>query len=136
MHEHRNIFGPSVCVISRKVQAQGEGKKRCVVCTEKILSLRYAESVCRCCEKCIAKIHTGDFSCAVVSRVGRPGAVESHPGQTLTEDRPCYGMWETGNILKVSQSNVKKHLRELDYVNLFDVWVPRKSSWVVGVPSD
>ena len=87
------------------------------------------------CEKWVAKIHVGDFSCAVAPWVGRPGAVESHPGQMLTEDRPCYGTRETGNILKVSQSNVKKHLQQLDYVNLFDVWVPQKSSMVVGVPS-
>ena len=65
-------------------------------------------------------------------RVGRPGAVESHPGQMLTEDGPRYGTWETGNILKVSQSSVEKHLQQLDYVNLFDVWLPRKSSWVLG----
>ena len=65
--------------------------------------------------------------------VGRPGAVESHPGQPLTEDRRC-GTWETGNILKVSQSNVKKHLQQLRYVNIFDIWVPQKSSMVVGVP--
>ena len=87
------------------------------------------------CEKWVAKIHAGDFSCAVAPQVGRQGAVESHPGQTLTEDRPCYGTRETGNILKVSQSSVKKHLQQLRYVNLFDVWVPRKSSWVVGIPS-
>ena len=66
--------------------------------------------------------------------VGRAGAVESHPGQTLTEDGPCYGTQETGNILKVSQSSIEKHLQQLDYVNLFDVWVPQKSSGVVGVP--
>ena len=89
-------------------------------------------SVCRCCEKCVAKIHAGDFSCAVAPRVGRPGAVESHLWQTLTEDRPRYGTQETGNILNVSQSSVKKHLQQLDYVNLFDVWVPQKSSGVVG----
>ena len=64
----------------------------------------------------------------VTARVGRPGAVESHPGQTLTEDRPRCGTRETGNILKVSQSSVKKHLQQLDYV-------PQKSSWVVGVRS-
>ena len=81
------------------------------------------------------QIHAGDFSCAVAPRVGRPGAVESRPGQMLTEDRPCYGTQETGNILKVSESSVKKHLQQLDYVNLFDVWVPQMSSWVVGVPS-
>ena len=71
----------------------------------------------------------------VTARVGRPGAVESHPGQMLTEDGPRYGTWETGNILKVSQSSVEKHLQQLDYVNLFDVWVPQMSSWVMGVPS-
>ena len=87
------------------------------------------------CEKWVAKIHAGDFSCAVSPWVGRPGAVESHRWQTLTEDGPCYGMQETGNVLKVSQSNVKKHLQQLDYVNLFDIWVPQKSSMVVGVPS-
>ena len=87
------------------------------------------------CEKWVAKIHAGDFSCAVAPQVGRQGAVESHPGQTLTEDRPPYGPWETGNILKVSESSVQKHLQQLDYVNLFDVWVPQKSSWVVGIPS-
>ena len=87
------------------------------------------------CEKWVAKIHAGDFSCAVAPWVGRPGAVESHLWQTLTEDRPRYGTQETGNILKVSQSSVKKHLEQLDYVNLFDVWVPQMSSWVVGVPS-
>ena len=67
--------------------------------------------------------------------VGRPGAVESHPGQTLTEDRPRCGTRETGNILKVSQSSVEKHLQQLDYINLFDIWVPQQSSMVVGVPS-
>ena len=87
------------------------------------------------CEKWVAKNHAGDFSCAVASRVGRPGAVESHPGQTLTEDRPCYGTRETGNILKVSQYSVEKHLQQLHYVNLFDIWVPQQSSMVVGVPS-
>ena len=87
------------------------------------------------CEKWVAKIHVGDFSCAVASWVGRPGAVESHPGQTLTEYGPCYGTQETGNILKLSQSSVKKDLQQLDYVNIFDVWVPWKSSWVVGIPS-
>ena len=40
----------------------------------------------------------------VTARVGSPGAVESHPGQMLTEDGPRYGTQETGNILKVSQS--------------------------------
>ena len=59
------------------------------------------------CEKWVAKIHAGDFSCAVAPWVGRPGAVESHPGQTLTEDGPRYGTRETGNILKVSQSMSK-----------------------------
>ena len=87
------------------------------------------------CEKWVAKIHVGDFSYPVAPRVGRPGAVESHPWQTLTEDGPRYGTQETGNILKVSESSVKKHLQQLDYVNLFDVWVPQMSSWVVGVPS-
>ena len=87
------------------------------------------------CEKWVAKNHAGDFSCAVAPRVCRPRAVESHPGQTLTEDGPRYGTQETGNILKVSQSSVKKHLQQLDYVNLFDVWVPQMSSWMVGVPS-
>ena len=87
------------------------------------------------CEKWVAKIHMGDFSCTVAPRVGRPGAVESHPWQTLTEDRPGCGTGETGNILKVSQSSVKKHLQQLDYVNVFDVWFPQKSSWVVGIPS-
>ena len=66
------------------------------------------------CEKWVAKIHVGDFSCAVAPRVGRPGTVESHPGQTLTEDGPRYGMQETGNILKVSQSSIEKHLQQLD----------------------
>ena len=56
------------------------------------------------CEKWVAKIHVGDFSYAVAPQVGRPGAVESHPWQTLTEDGPRYGTQETGNILKVSQS--------------------------------
>ena len=70
------------------------------------------------CEKWVAKIHMGDFSCTVAPRVGRPGAVESHPGQTLTEDRPRYGTRETGNIVQVSQSSVEKHLQQLDYVNL------------------
>ena len=65
------------------------------------------------CEKWVAKIHVGDFSCAVAPRVCRPGAVESHPWQTLPEDGPHYGTWETGNILKVSQSNVEKHLQHL-----------------------
>ena len=60
---------------------------------------------------------------------------ESHPGQTLTEDRPRCGTQETGNILKVSQSSVEKHLQQLRYVNLFDIWVPQQSSMVVGVPS-
>ena len=87
------------------------------------------------CEKWVAKIHARDFSCTVAPWVGRPGAVESHPGQMLTEDGPRYGTWETGNILKVSQSSVEKHLQQLDYVNLFDVWVPQMSSWVMGVPS-
>ena len=87
------------------------------------------------CEKWVTEIHVGDFSCAVAPQVGRPGAVETHPGQTLTEDGPRYGTRETGNILKVSQSNVKKHLQQLRYVNLFDIWVPQKSSGVVGVPS-
>ena len=64
--------------------------------------------------------------------VGRPGAVESHPWQTLTEDGPRYGTQETGNILQVSQLSVKKHLQQLDYVNLSDVWVPQKSSWWWG----
>ena len=66
------------------------------------------------CEKWVAKIHVGDFSCAVAPRVGRPGTVESHPGQTLTEDRPHCGTRETGNILKVSQSSIEKHLQQLD----------------------
>ena len=87
------------------------------------------------CEKWVAKIHARDFSCAVAPWVGRPGAVESHPGQTLTEDRPRCGTRETGNILKVSQYSVEKHLQQLRYVNLFDIWVPQQSSMVVGVPS-
>ena len=73
------------------------------------------------CEKWVAKIHAGDFSCAVAPQVGRPGAVESHPGQTLTEDGPRYGTRETGIILKVSQSSVEKHLQQLCYVHLFDI---------------
>ena len=73
------------------------------------------------CEKWVAKIHAGDFSCAVAARVGRPGPVESHPGQMLTEDGPRYGTRETGIILKVSQSSVEKHLQQLCYVHLFDI---------------
>ena len=84
------------------------------------------------CEKWVAKIHVGDFSCTVAPWVGRQGAVESHPGQTLTEDRPRYGMRETGNMLQVSRSSVEKHLQLFHSVNLFDVWVPQKSSGVVG----
>ena len=34
---------------------------------------------------------------------GRPVAVHGHRVQTLTEDRPGYAMWETGDILKVSK---------------------------------
>ena len=54
------------------------------------------------CEKWVAKIHKGDFSCAVAPRVGRPGAVESQKGQMFSEDRSCCDTRETGNILKVS----------------------------------
>ena len=68
----------------------------------------------------------------VTARVGRPGAVESHPGQMLTEDRPRYSTRDTGNMLQVSQSSVEKHLQLFHSVNLFDVWVPQKSSGVVG----
>ena len=74
------------------------------------------------CEKWVAKIYVRDFSCAVGPRVGRPGAVESHPGQTFTENGPRCGTRETGNILKVSQSNVKKHLQQLSYVTVFSVF--------------
>ena len=33
------------------------------------------------CEKWVAKIHAGDFSCAVAPRVGRPGAGRAIQGR-------------------------------------------------------
>ena len=84
------------------------------------------------CQKWIAKCHAGDFSRAAAPRVGRPGAVESHAGQTLTEDRSHYSMGETGGILKVSESAFKNYLRQLGYVNCVDVWVLQKLSGVEG----
>ena len=54
---------------------------------------------------------------------GRPVAVHGHRVQTLTEDRPAYAMWETGDILKVSKLSTENHLHLHDYVDRFEVWV-------------
>ena len=61
---------------------------------------------------------------------GEPSRADVNRGQTM--------LWHAGDRQHTQSIpiNVKKHLQQLDYVNLFDVWVPRKSSWVVGVPSD
>ena len=48
--------------------------------------------------------------------------------KTLVENNQRYIMWEIANILKISKSIIGKHLHQLGYVNLFDVWVPHKLS--------
>ena len=68
---------------------------------------------------------TPKISCTEVPHGhGRPVAVHGHRVQTLTEDRPGYAMWETGDILKVSRLSTENHLHLHDYVNRFEVWVP------------
>ena len=71
------------------------------------------------CLKSIGEFDAGGFSGAVAARVGGPLAVESHPGHMWTEDRPGYGTWNSGDLLKVSESCVENHLYQHSYISLF-----------------
>ena len=54
--------------------------------------------------------------------------VDSSQIKTLTESNQHYTMWEIADILKISRSSVENLLRQLGYVNHFDIWVPHKLS--------
>ena len=82
----------------------------------------------RTCQKWFAKFRAGDFLLDDVPRSGRPVEVESHQIKTLTENNQRYTMREIADILRISKSSAENHLRQLGYVNRFDVWVPHKLS--------
>ena len=82
----------------------------------------------RTCQKWFAKFRAGDFSLDVAPRSGRPVEGDSDKIETLIENNQCYTTREITDILKISKSRTENHLRQLGYVNRFDVWVPHKLS--------
>ena len=82
----------------------------------------------RMCQKWFAKFHAGDFLLDEVSRLGRPVEVDSDQIETLIENNQRYTTREIADILKISKSSIENHLRQLGYVNRFDVWLPCKLS--------
>ena len=78
----------------------------------------------RMCQKWFAKYHAGDFLLNDAPQSGRPVEVDSHQIETIIEYNQCYTIWEIANILKISKSSFENRLRQLGYVNHFDVWVP------------
>ena len=89
-----NVFGTLDCHFQKGASKTVWQKKVCGVYGE-------GDVTDGMCQKWIAKCHAGDFSRAAAPRVGRPGAVESHAGQTLTEDRSHYSTGETGHTQSV-----------------------------------
>ena len=48
-------------------------------------------------------------------------AMDSHPGQTLPEDRPREATPATGDTLQVTKCIVEHHLHQDGYVHVFDL---------------
>ena len=69
-----------------------------------------------------------DFSLGDAPQSGRSVEVDSDHLETLNENSYHYTTQEIASILKISKSSVKDHLHQPDYVNHFDVRVPRKLS--------
>ena len=118
----RNIFSILWFIISRKVKTQPKCKKRFVQCIEKVLWL------IKTCQRWFAKFRAGDISLNGAPPSGRPVEVDKDQIKTLIENNRHYTMREISDILRISKSSVENHLHQLGYVNLFDVWVPRKLS--------
>ena len=74
------------------------------------------------------KFCAGDFSLHGASRSGRPVEVDNNHIGTLIENNQRYTTQEIANIFKISKSSIENHLRQLGYVNCFDVWVLHKLS--------
>ena len=80
------------------------------------------------CQKWFAKFRARDFSLDEAPWSGRPVEVDRDQIETLIENNQRYTTQELADILKISKSRVKNHLRQLGYVHRFDVWVPHKLS--------
>ena len=80
----------------------------------------------RQCQSWFAYFRSGDFVLKVAPRSGHPTEVDDEKIKTLIENNRSSTTGEIAEELNISHTCVERHLKQLGYVNNFDIWVPHK----------
>lgn len=122
MEENRQHFRHIMLFYYRKGKSAAKTQRKiCAVYGENAVNSRT-------CQKWFAKFRSGDFSLEDTSRVGRPVEIDTDEIKTLIRSNQRYTTREIADIVNVSKSSVKNHLRQLGYIYCLGSWVLQKSS--------
>ena len=114
------IFVTFYFIISEKVKTQCKlGTKLYDVYGEKSLTERQ-------CQNWFSGFRSGDFDLKDAPRSGRPTEVDEEKIKAMIENNQRSTTREIAEKLYISHTCVERHLKQLGYVNKFDIWVPHK----------
>ena len=80
----------------------------------------------RQCQDWFAHFRSGDFHLKDAPRSGRPTEVDDEKIKATIENKLCSTSREIAEKLNISHIGIKRHLKQLDYINMVDTWVPHK----------
>ena len=80
----------------------------------------------RQCQNWFARFRSGDFHLKDAQHSGRPTEVDDDKIKAMTENNQRSTTRETAENLNITHTCVKRHLKQLGYVNKLDIWVPHK----------
>ena len=80
----------------------------------------------RQCQNWFLRFRSGDFDLKDASRSGRPTEVDDGKIKAMIENDRRSTTQEIAEKLNISHTRVERHLKQLGYVNKFDIWVPHK----------
>ena len=74
----------------------------------------------------VCSFRSGDFYLKDAPRSGRPNEVDDDKIKAMIENNRRSTTREIAEMLNISHTCVETHLKQLDYVNKLDIWVPHK----------